>query len=162
VVSAFQWSSIGSAFVCLAPLPLVLSNTTKNTHFTDPCSIESHRPTTSPDIGHANDGAFDPVARRHVADEVEQHDHRIAKRPFHELAHVLEIVCKGTSETRGSHTHPTAAAVAKIAVPSKWHAKFRAHQKCGIPTQCTALSALQPPISPTRFDVSPTENLVQT
>ena len=29
-----------------------------------------------PVVGHADDGAFDPVARRHVADEVEQHDHQ--------------------------------------------------------------------------------------
>ncbi len=28
---------------------LVLSNTAKNTHFTDPCSTKSHRPTTSPE-----------------------------------------------------------------------------------------------------------------
>ena len=29
-----------------------------------------------PEVGHADDRAFDRVARRHVADEVEQHDHQ--------------------------------------------------------------------------------------
>ena len=34
-----------------------------------------------PVIGHADDGAFDPVARRHIGDEVEQQDHQDRQAP---------------------------------------------------------------------------------
>ena len=39
-----------------------------------------------PVLGHFDDGAFDPVARRHIGDEVEQQDHQDSEAP-HPVQH---------------------------------------------------------------------------
>jgi hypothetical protein len=64
------------------------------------------------------------------------------------FALLIWVVFYRSSGTTGG---PAAAGFASLLVPSIIDAKFQAQPKCKIPTQCTALSGIQPQKSTTRF-----------